>query len=228
MSPVNSTRGEKQGVPEKWLLTGDYSVTDKRLGWKKAVEHADEIVTDGNLSRSQHIKIYQRMLFTEHEQDQRIALALLRLFIRMHPDDFDSDINLEDLIKHGNRLCRPHWKNFGREILFPIMKLRSLPAVWIDRIADEQAKPLRLAFVIAMEEMAKRKRIPISRILGILQYFLDEPDQEVRENIVKVMHRLALRDSERLHYFLIEHEKGAGTFRMVLIARTRQALGWKK
>ena len=200
---------------------------DTRLGWKTAVTHADTLVTDANLTRGQHLDLFKSLLESRHSQDHRIALALLRLFVKRFPDDFDRDVSLDDLIEYGVKLCRPHWKDFGRQILLPVLKRRSVPSEWIDRIADEESKPLRQAFAIALEELGKRKRIPLERTLGILRYFLDDPSVDVRDGLVKALKRIGERDPERLHYFLAAHEEGAGSNRLALIGATRESLGWE-
>jgi len=198
-----------------------------KLGWNAALKLAENIISEGNLTRSQHLGIFKKMLYSQNSQDRRIAIGLLKLFIKLNPRDFDRDVKLEDLVAYGNLLSNPHWKDFGRQILFEVLKLREVTAVWIDDIADEQSKNLRLAFATALDQLAARKRIDESRTLGMAKFFLDQPEIEVREEIVKALSKIAGRDPQKLHYFLKEHENGAGSYRLALIAQTRQALGWK-
>jgi HEAT repeat protein len=202
-------------------------MVETRLGWKKACKHADAIVSDGNLSREQHIQVFKKFLESRNDQDHRIAIALLRSFIAGYPEDFDSDLTLDHLIEYGNKLCRGHYKDYGREVLFAVMKERQVPAVWIDKIADEESKNLRHAFALALIGMAKRKRIPIERTLGFFRYFLDEPSTEVRESLVKALKIIGERDSQKLFYFLVGHEEGAGSSRMALINATREIMHWE-
>ncbi len=195
------------------------------LGWKKALEHAETIVTDGELSREQHLRIFKKMLESKNDQDQRIAIGLLKQFIEMYPSDFDKDLNHDDLYDYGTSLTNPYWKNFGRYVLYPIMKLRGVPAIWIDRIADEGPVSLRQSFVQALEELAKRKSNPLDRILGILRYFIDDPSTEVRDLLIRIAKIIGKRDVELFHYFLMEHETGAGSHRLAYIKAAREAVG---
>lgn len=203
-------------------------MADTRLGWKKALEYAEQIVSDGELSRAEHLKVIDKMAGSDHAQDQRIAIGLLKAFMEKFPDDFDNDLSLEKVIEYGTDLCRSNWMDFGRRVLYPLLERRSVPAVWVDRIADEESTQLRQAFVEALHELAKRKRNPLERILGMMMYFLDEPDPEVRKRLAKALKAVGMRDPERLHYFLANHEEGAGTNRLALIAQTRDLLGWKQ
>jgi hypothetical protein len=57
-----------------------------------------------------------------------------------------------------------------------------------------------------------------------VQYFIDDPDSDVREQLIGVFTQIANRDAERLHYFLKEHESGAGSHRRALIHDARVAL----
>jgi hypothetical protein len=203
-------------------------VVRTKLGWKKALEHAEQLVSDGELSREEHLRVIDKMTGSDHEQDQRIAVGLLKAFIDKYQADFDRDLSLDRLIEYGNDLCRENWNGFGRRVLYPMLEKRSVPAVWIDRIADEESVPLRKAFVEALHELAKRKRNPLERILGMMTYFLDEPDGGVRKRLAKAMKAVGMRDPERLHYFLAQYEEGAGTNRLALIAETKEKLGWKQ
>jgi len=198
------------------------------LGMKTAVQHADKIVSDGELTREQHIEVIEKFLQSSHKQDHLIALALLSVFIRRFPDDFDRDLTLENLIRYGNLMSKSHWKEFGKEILYLVMRERSAPAVWIDRISDEESEMLRRSYAVALKEMARRKSVPLERTLGILTYFLDEPARSVRDILVVAMKFVADRDPERLHYFLVAHEKGAGSYRTALISAVRESLESRK
>lgn len=202
-------------------------MADTRLGWKKALEVARKIVDDGALTRPEHLEVFKTYQDSTHQQDQRIAIALLSIYIEKYTPDFDRDVTLDKLIEHGNKISAIYFKDFGRKVLYPVLKARSVPAVWIDRIADEEPVKLRHAFIYAVGELAARKRNPLERILGILRYFLDEPSAEVRETIAITLKRLAQRDPERLHYFMVEHEKGAGSHRKALFNSVRGLLGWK-
>ena len=196
-----------------------------KLGWKKAKEIALDMIKDGNLTRELHIAAFEKFTQSRHEQDHRIAIALLKYFISNYPDDFDHEITLDKLIEYGNKLARSTWSVFGREVLYPIITVRNLPAVWIDRIADEEPVHLRLAFAKALKHMATRKQIPLDRTLGFLQYFIDDPDSEVRDQLVQVFAEIGKRDCERVHYFLKEQENGAGSHRRALIHAARVKLG---
>ena len=203
-------------------------MADTRLGWKRALEYARQLVSDGELSRAEHLKAIDKMAGSDHAQDQRIAVGLLKAFIDKYPEDFDRDLSLDKMIEYGTDLCRSNWKDFGRQVLYPMLEKRSVPAVWVDRIADEESTQLRQAFAEALHELAKRKRNLLERILGMMMYFLDEPDAEARKRLAKAMKAIGMRDPERLHYFLTNHEEGAGTNRLALIAQTRDILGWKQ
>lgn len=203
-------------------------MADTRLGWDRALEYARELVKDGELSRGEHMRAFKKMRESDHEQDQRIAVALLKIFIEKYPDDFDHELSLDEIIEYGNVLSRSHWKDYGRHVLYPMLELRSVPAVWVDRISDEETVGLRKAFAEALHELAKRKRNPLERILGMMKYFLDEPSAEARKRLAKALKRVGIRDAERLHYFLAQHEAGAGMNRIALFAATRDILGWEK
>jgi len=202
-------------------------VAKTKLGWKKALEHAENVVIDSELTREQHLRIFKKMLDSRNEQDQRIAIGLLKVFIELYPDDFDRELDLDALYEYGETLAANNWSDYGRYVLYPIMKTRSIPAIWIDRVADEAPTPLRNAFVKALEELAKRKRNPLDRILGILRYFIDDPSTEVRKTLVRVSKQIGKRDKERFHYFLVDHESGAGSHRMAFIKAARDAVGFK-
>jgi hypothetical protein len=203
-------------------------MADTKLGWKAALTEAQTIVNDGDLSRSQHLQIFKKFYDSRHEQDHRIAIALLSLFISRYSSDFDRDIKLDKISEYGTKLCGTYFSDFGRYVLYPLLTTRSIPAIWIDKIADEETQELRHAFVIALGELAKRKSNPIERILGILRYFLDEPSGEVRKNIAALIQTLGIRDPERMHYFMAEHEKSAGSNRLALFKSSRELLDWKK
>jgi hypothetical protein len=203
-------------------------MAEKTLGWVNALDEATTLVEKGELTRSQHMQVFKKFYDSRHEQDNRIAIALLSLFISKYPSDFDNDLKLEDLATYGTKLCTVHFVDFGRNVLYPLLASRSVPAAWIDKIADEETLELRRAFVVALGELAKRKSNPVERILGILRYFLDEPSADGRKNVAAVLQKIAGRDPERVHYFMTEHEKGAGSNRLALFKATRGLLGWKK
>ena len=200
----------------------------KKLSRKKARECARSMVAEGDLTREAHLEVFEKMMDSRHEQDQRLAIALLGHFIEKYPHDFDRDVTLDKLIEYGDKLCRSSWNDFGAEVLYPVLENRSAPAIWIDKIADEESQDMRSAFAAALEELAKRKRNPLERILGIARYFLDEPSAEVRDGLADALKQVGKRDPERLHYFLAEHEKGAGSNRLALIAAVRRKLGWEE
>lgn len=199
-----------------------------KLGWGKATTHAETLLEEGALSRAQHVELINKLYKSRHDQDKRISLALLKLFISHYPADFDRDFSLDDMISYGTTYSHAYWKNFGQNVLWPVLKLRRVPSIWIDRIADEESDELRLAFAVALEEMAKRKSIPLDRTLGMLRYFIDDPSTKVRERLVRVIKVIAERDGAALHYFLIDHDKNAGTYRTALFAAIREELGWEK
>ncbi len=197
------------------------------LGWGKAWTHAETIVQEGELTRKQHLRVFKKYYESRKQQDHRIALALLGLFIQAYEADFDLDVDLDVLIEHGNKLCENHWKEFGRKILYQVLKVRSVPAVWVDKIADEETIQLRHAFAFAIAELAKRKRNPLDRVLGLAKYFIDDPSPNVREAMVETLRVVGERDSQRLHYFLVDFEKGAGSNRLALINDVRSTMGWE-
>ncbi len=201
-------------------------MADTRLGWKKATKHAETIVSKGNLTREQQLEAMRELLESRHQQDHRLAMALLVQLIKAHPKDFDREISLDNLIEYGKTMAKVYWKNFGKHVLYRVLMARSVPAVWIDRIADEESKELRQAFAVAIEELAKRKTVPLDRTLGIARYFLDDPSPEARERIARALMEIGKRDPERLHYFLVQHQEGAGTDRMALMADVRKGMGW--
>ena len=198
-----------------------------KLGWKKAKEHARNMIESGQLTREQHLAVFEKFKDSSRDQDHSIAMALLREFIRKYPEDFDRDVSLDKLIEWGKKIARERWGVYGREIFYPIMKVRELPAVWIDKIADEEPFSLRLAFIMALKLLARLRKYPLDRLLGMIMYFIDDPDRSARIQLVNVFAEIAKRDSERLHYFLKDHESGAGSHRRALIHDTRKKLGWK-
>jgi hypothetical protein len=195
---------------------------EKDLGKDAALKLAEKIVSEGHLTREQHMEVFQRYLKSGNVQDRRIALMLLMLFLGNYHEDFDKDLSLNDLITYGNQLCRDFPDDFGKDILYIVFRARSLPAVWIDRVADEESAGLRKAFMTAIDEMAKRKSYPLDRIFGYLEYFLDDPDASVRDLVIKAMKRVYGREPESLHYFLTAHESGAGSSRTAIIAQARK------
>jgi len=186
------------------------------LGWNTARSNAQDLVHKAKLTRPQHFEMFQRYFHSRNSQDRKIALALLELFIKTYPDDFDSEISLEELTDWGERFCQDMWKEFGRAILAQVMRTRSMPAVWIDKIADEERAPFRKAFAIALVDLAKLKSMPLDRSLGLLEYFLDEPNADIREILVAAFGHIQKRDPERLHYYINEFENGAGSYRKAL------------
>jgi len=201
---------------------------DTDLGWNPALENAEKLVSDGKLNRSQHFEVFMKFLYSYHEQDRRIALALLKLYVKLNPDDFDKDLTLEDIVAFGNILSNPHWADYGHHVLYEVLKNREVTSEWVDDIADEGTKNLRLAFATALVELAKRKSIPESRTLGMCVYFIDQPEVEVRDMVAEALAEIGKRDPEKLHYFLAEQEQGAGGYRKALIAFVRELMGWQK
>jgi len=198
-----------------------------KLGWDNAKKKAEEILADESMTREQQLEIFKRFYSTRKEQDMKIAVALISGHIKKHADDFDRDMSLENLVEYGNQLCKYHSKEFGREVLYQVLCERSVPAHWIDRIADEETSGLREAFVVALQELAGRKKRDLDRIFGMTAYFMDDPVPSVRDELVKLFAKIAERDSERLHYFLVDFSDNAGTARMGIIGAVKAHLGWK-
>ena len=182
---------------------------------------------EGSLTRVQHFNTFKRFYNRKKTQDLRLAVALLGYFIESRPDDFDRNIKLDDLIKYGNKLCELWWKDFGRGVLYKVLLIRQAPAIWVDKIADEETEGLRKAFVIAIEDLAKRKKNPLDRILGLAAYFIDDPSTAVREQMLKVLTWVGKRDKERLHYFLVDFQDGAGSHRLAMFKAVRENLDWE-
>jgi malate/lactate dehydrogenase len=107
-----------------------------------------------------------------------------------------------------------------------VLRIRSVPAQWVDRIADEESSGLRVAFVTALAELAKSKTRDLDRILGLASYFLDDPAESVRDILVGVLVKLAELEGERVHYYLVEFEENAGTNRMAAICAVKDKMGW--
>jgi len=182
-------------------------------------------VQTGGLSREQHLEVFRRFLQSPKSQDNKIAVALLDLFIETYPEDFDSDVSFRDLAKWGIEFGDTLYSEFGGSVLFKVLQERSLPAVWIDEISDEGTTGLRKAFATAIVEMSDRKDEPLERVLGILEYFIDEPDQEAREILAQAFKNIASRDPERLHYFMNEFSAGAGSNRIALFRMANEKIG---
>jgi hypothetical protein len=199
-------------------------VADKRFGWASAQEQAAAIVKTGSLSREQHLEAFRKFLQSANKQDQMIAVALLELFLKNYPDDFDRNISLDNLVEWGGKVCEKHWKEYGRAVLLQVMRSRSIPAEWIDKVADETNAPVRKAFALALGELAKKKGVKLERILGVLEYFLDDPDPDVRDILLVAFEEVSKRDPERLHYYMTEFERGAGSFRLALFKAVRDKL----
>ena len=208
-------------------LISEIRMAKVKLGWEKAREHARTIVYEGSLTRVQHFQIFKRFYNRKKKQDLRLAVALLGYFIESRPDDFDRNVKLDDLIEYGNKLCELWWKDFGRGVLYKVLLIRQTPAIWVDKIADEETEGLRKAFVIAIEELARRKKNPLDRILGLAAYFIDDPSAAVREQMVKVLTWVGKRDKERLHYFLVDFRESAGSHRLAMFKAVRENLDWE-
>lgn len=200
-------------------------MADTRLGWDKAQKHAKTIVQTGGLSREQHLEAFRRFLKSPKSQDKKIALALLELFIETYPEDFDTDISFKDLAKWGIELGNKLSSEFGKSVLLNVLLKRSLPAVWIDEMSDEGSTSLRKAFATAIAEMSRRKGEPLERVLGILEFFMDEPDLETRKILAQAFRNVGAGDPERLHYFMNEFSAGAGSNRTALFNMVKEKTG---
>jgi hypothetical protein len=199
-------------------------VVKTQLSWPDAQENAEKILKNGKLTRTQHMEIFRKYLESGLTQDKKIAIALLELFIKTYPDEFDQFISLDDIAYWGEKAGAELWKEYGKSVIFPIIRSRSIPAQWIDLISDESKTTVRKSFAIALGELAKKKSVKLERILGMLEYFLDEPDKDVRNLLLVVFEQVDQRDPERLHYFMTEFERGAGSFRLALFKTAREKI----
>jgi hypothetical protein len=199
-------------------------VAKTQLGWDKAQEHAKTIVKTGGLSREQHLEALRRFLKSPKSQDKKIALALLELYIDMY-EDFDSDVGFKQLVEWGNELGGKLWSEFGKSVIYKVLLNRSLPAVWIDQMSDEGSTNLRKSFATAIVEISNRKSEPLERVLGILEFFMDEPELETRKILAQAFRNVGARDPERLHYFMNEFSAGAGSNRTALFKMVKEKTG---
>ena len=195
---------------------------DKEQGMRSARRSAEALLRKGALTREEHLEVFKRYAVSENARDREIAIELMGLFIEKYPEDFDRDITLEDLIFYGNAFSKVEWKEFGNTVLLNVVKSRKLPAWWIDRVADEESEGLRKAFALALLKLAKVKKPDLDRLLGMLEYFIDEPSLEVREILAEVFLAIHEADPERLHYFMNEFQKGAGSSRLALFRAVRE------
>ena len=73
--------------------------------------------------------------------------------------------------------------------------------------------------------MSKKKSEPLERVLGILAFFMDEPDLETRKILAQAFRNVGARDAERLHYFMNEFSVGAGSNRTALFKMVKEKSG---
>jgi hypothetical protein len=148
-------------------------------------------------------------------------LALLSLFIKRYPDDFDKDISLNNLASWGEVFCIDYWEEYAESILLPVMQTLELPAYWISHIANEKSLPLRKAFLRALSLLAREKDTSVDEVLGMLEPFLDESSSDARQVLVSIFEAVAAIDQKRLSLFMMESEKGAGLNRQTLLGIVR-------
>jgi hypothetical protein len=202
-------------------------VVKKELTWKDALSNANKVLEAGNITRAEHLEIFRQFLYNGSMQDQKVAIALLNLYINNYQADFDTDLGLDRIADYGDKLCYSNYKEYGQYVIYPILKLRSIPATWIDQIADEYRVPVRKAFAFALSSMASDVEVSLDRTLGILEFFLDEPNGEVIDMLVDVFKAISKRDSERLHYYMVEFAVNAGISRKALFEAVEKELGKK-
>lgn len=196
-----------------------------KLGWGKAQELASELIKTGKLDREAHLATFDTFLKSSILQDQMMALALLLEFIRKYPD-FDIEITLGRLFEIGEILCEDHWKNFGGEVLYAILKARGVPSFWIDKVADESSTNFRAALAYAVYRISQLKGMPLERTLGILLYLIDDPDEKVQKYVSNAITEAASRDIDMAVSFIYKFSKGAGVSRQALFDDVKQKIGW--
>ena len=194
-----------------------------KLDWNSARELAARAVYDGKLSRKEHFETIESLLESNTDQDTTLALAAFELFIKGYKD-FDNEIDLDMLYELGERIARHRAKEFAEAVMNPVLSSRSIPAGWLDRVADEGSKDLRLAVAIALAGIAKLKSVPVERILGIAKYLMDEEDQEVRRQIASALVFVNNRNPEIVKSFVADHAEGAGTFRNALFGEFKSLI----
>lgn len=182
------------------------------LGWERAKKLAGEMIRDGAFDRQQSADAVLAYFNADQEQDKILGLGLLYVFIRSH-DDFDVEIGMKQIYEIGNNIPQSKQKEFAREILYIILTNKRITSKWIDKIADEAVPIFRMSFCRAVEMMAERKTIDPSRPLGMIRYFLDDPNPDVRKAVADVLRTVFLRDSELLERFINDHMAGAGKYR---------------